>query len=149
MPWYFIAGGEGNFAGWGVKTGANAFAFFNLDSRGITLFLDLTSGTSGTDLKEPIVACEIVEYIGEEGERAFSVSRKLCQKMCESPVKLKEPIFGTNNWYFAYGKISEESIYEEADYLLKMTRGTRHSPYLIIDDGWQRDRTYDPPYSCA
>jgi hypothetical protein len=29
---------------------------------------------------------------------------------------------------------------EETDHLLQLTKGCKHRPYMIIDDGWQKHR---------
>ena len=142
LPWFCYVKADGKIACYGVKTGANAFVFWQVDTRGVTLFINLCSGNDGTDLREPTVACEIVELIGEEGEDAYSVAKRFAKKMCDSPRLPKEPIFGVNNWYWAYGRISRDTIRTETDYLLRMCEGTKHRPYMIIDDGWQLNRTY-------
>jgi len=142
MPWYCVLRGGGRTACYGVRTGADCFAYWQADTHGITLFLNLMSASQGTDLKEPLKACEIVEHIGEAGEDPYAVVRTFCAKMCENPVLPKEPVFGVNNWYWAYGRISHDSVMTETDYLLEMTGETLHRPYMIIDDGWQMNRTY-------
>ena len=133
--------GNRQTACYGVKTGANAFVYFQADPHGITLFLNLTCGNTGTDLKEPLVACEVVELIGEEGEDPYRVACRFAPMMCENPRLPKEPVFGVNNWYWAYGDISRESVRVETDYLLEMTGDTHHRPYMILDDGWQLNRS--------
>lgn len=142
LPWFCYLRGEGRTACYGVKTGAECFAFWQTDTRGVTLFLNLCNGTRGTDISEPLVACEVVQYFSPEGEDVFVSARKFSHIMCETPILPKEPIFGVNNWYWAYGRISAESIKYETEYLMKMCEGTKHDPYMIIDDGWQMNRTY-------
>lgn len=142
LPWFcYLDGGE-RFACYGVKTGANCFAYWQVDTKGVTLFLNLCCGNDGTALKESVVAVEVVEYVGETGEDAYRVACKFASLMCEKPVLPKQPIFGVNNWYWAYGRISEESVLQETDYLMEMTKGACARPYMIIDDGWQMNRTY-------
>lgn len=141
MPWFCYIKGDQRTACYGVKTGADCFAAWSVDVHGITLFLNLTNGNGGTDLKEPLTACEIVELIGDDGEDAYNVAKRFSRLMCEAPVLPKEPIFGVNNWYWAYGDISHEIVMTESDYLMKMCAGSKHRPYMIIDDGWQFGRT--------
>ena len=143
MPWFCYLRGEGRTMCYGVKTGADSFAGWIVDTHGITLFINLTNGCGGTDLREPIVACELVELCGEEGEDSYRVAKRFSRMLCDKPKLPREPIFGVNNWYWAYGKISRESVMHETDYLMKMCEGTSHRPYMIIDDGWQLCRTYD------
>ena len=143
LPWFCYLKGSETTACYGVKTGADCFAFWQVDTHGITLFCNLTCGCDGTDLQEPLTACEVVELIGQEGEDSYKVAKRFASVMCDEPVCPKEPVFGVNNWYWAYGRISLESVLQETDYLLQMCEGTVHKPYMIIDDGWQLNRTYD------
>lgn len=141
MPWYCYLMQDKKVHCYGVKTGADCFASWYVDPKGISLFLDLSNGTGGTDLKQPLVACEVVETESLENESSFSVAKRFAKIMCEKPVLPKQPIFGVNNWYWAYGDISAQSVLLETDYLIKMTKGTKNRPYMIIDDGWQKNRT--------
>ena len=142
LAWFCYVKMGDRLACYGVKTGPDCFAFWQVDTHGITLFLNLCSARGGTDLKAPLTACEVVELVGDEGEDEYKVAKHFAKMMCDSPVLPKEPVFGVNNWYWAYGKISRESVLEETDYLMQMCHGTKHRPYMIIDDGWQFNRTY-------
>lgn len=142
LPWFCYLIGNNKTACYGVKTGADCFAFWQVDTHGITLFLNLMNGSNGVQLKTPLLACEVVQSVGEIGQDCYEVASQFSKKLCDKPVLPKEPIFGVNNWYWAYGNISREIVLEETDYLLKMTGKTKHRPYMIIDDGWQKNRTY-------
>ena len=144
MPWYMCLYGDNRSAFYGMKTGPNCLGFWMADSRGVTLFLNLQNGSRGTDLKEPIVACELVEYFSAEGETTFRAAKKFAKLMCEKPVMPKTHIFGVNNWYWAYGRISRETIKVETKQLMDMTTGTKNKPYMILDDGWQINRGFVP-----
>ncbi len=141
LPWFCYVIEDNTMTCYGVKTGADCFASWYIDPKGITLFLDLSNGRGGTDIKEPLVACEVVELFGEKGEDTFTLAQKFSKMLCDNPVVPKQPVFGVNNWYWAYGDISEKSVLDETDYLMEMTKGTFHRPYMIIDDGWQKYRT--------
>ena len=114
LPWFCYLRHDGKTSCYGVKTGADCFAFFQVDTDGITLFLDLCCGADGTDLQEPLLACEVVELFGEVGEDCYQVACRFAKFMCENPVLPKQPIFGVNNWYWAYGDISHDIVMEEA-----------------------------------
>ena len=139
LPWFCYVRGNDQTACYGVKTGADCFAFWQVDTHGITLFLNLCCGNDGTDLQEPIVACEVVQLFGAEGEDTYKTARAFSQMMCEQPVLPVTPIYGVNNWYWAYGDISREIVLKETDYLMQMTAGCKNPPYMVIDAGWQRD----------
>ncbi len=142
LPWFCYVIADGKMKCYGVKTGADCFASWYVDSKGLTLFLDLSNGSGGTNLKEPLLACELVELDGKDGESSFDTASKFARIMCDNPILPKQPIFGVNNWYWAYGNISAEIVLQETDYLMKMAKGTKHRPYMIIDDGWQKHRVY-------
>lgn len=139
LPWFCYVRGKDQTACYGVKTGGNCFAFWQVDTHGITLFLNLCCGNDGTDLQEQIDACEVVQLFGAEGEDTYKTARRFCKMMCDQPVLPKTPIYGVNNWYWAYGDISREIIMKETDYLMQMTAGCKNPPYMVIDAGWQRD----------
>ena len=139
LPWYFVAVGGNKTACYGVKTGANCFAFFQIDTHGVTLFMNLRNGNLGTDLQEPIVACEVVELF-EENQDVYFTTQRFCKKMCDNPVLPKEPIFGFNNWYWAYGNIDYDCVIEEAKSVVECAKGCKNRPYMIVDDGWQKNR---------
>lgn len=139
LPWFCYLRGDNQTACYGVKTGADCFALWQVDTHGITLFLNLCCGNDGTDLKEPLLACEVVQLFGKEGEDVYKTARAFSKLMCEHPVLPKTPVFGLNNWYWAYGDISREIVIAETDYLMQMTVGCKNKPYMVIDAGWQRD----------
>ena len=139
LPWFCYLRHDGKTSCYGVKAGADCFACFQVDTDGITLFLNLCNGTQGTDLQAPITACEVVELLDKTGD-CYAVAAEFSRLLCDKPVLPKTPIFGVNNWYWAYGNISKESILQETEYLLEMTKGCKNQPYMIIDDGWQKHR---------
>ena len=141
LPWFTYLMGDNTTACYGVKVQPNAMCFWQVDTHGITLFVNLCCGNEGTDLQEPIIACEVVELIGKKGDDPYGVAREFSKLMCDKTVKPKQPIFGVLDWYWAYGDTSEKLILEETDYLMKMCEGTKHKPFVIIDDGWQKSRS--------
>lgn len=138
LPWFCYLRGDNQTACYGVKTGADCFALWQVDTHGITLFLNLCCGNDGTDLQEPIVACEVVQLIGAEGDDTYKTARQFSKMMCDKPVLPRTPIYGVNNWYWAYGDISREIVRHETDYLMQMTAGCKNQPYMVIDAGWQK-----------
>ena len=146
LPWFCLARAGERLVCYGVKTGCDCFAFFQLDNHGITLFLNLMSGSIGTDVKEEFVACTVTETAGEDNESVYDTARRFMTMLCEKPVLPKAPVFGVNNWYWAYGNISRDIVLRETDYLMEMTQGVTHRPCMVIDDGWQLNRTSQPHY---
>lgn len=126
----------------GVKTDCSAFAFWQCDPFGITLWLDVRNGGGGVSIKEPFIVAETVcaQGIGDP----FTDAQSFCAKMCPAPVLPEKPIFGVNNWYWAYGNISHEKVMEDCDYLMEMCRNATQKPHMIIDDGWQYNHYFSP-----
>lgn len=140
MPWYFHLYDGEKLNCFGVKTGAAGMCSFQCDPFGITLWVDVRNGGCGVRNKDPFVIAEVVCREGTIGETPFDSAHQFCKQMCDNPVLPKEPIFGVNNWYWAYGNISHESVMTETDYLMEMCRDAKAKPYMIIDDGWQINR---------
>lgn len=138
LPWYFYLRAGEKTACYGVKTGADCFAFWQADTRGITLFLNLTSGAGGTDLKESLTACEIVEYIAPDYQDTYKTAQIFSGIMCDKPNLPNEPIFGLNDWYWAYGNINHNIVMQEIEMLSGLTKGLNHKPFLVVDAGWQK-----------
>ncbi len=143
MPWYFLAENEGDVFGYGVKVRPSAMCMWSADPKGITLYLDVRCGGTGVCLNgRNLKAAEIVSEV-YSGITAFQAARKFCTVMCESPVLPDYPVYGSNNWYYAYGDSSAENIRKDAQYLAKLTEGIENRPYLVIDDGWQVNHRLD------
>lgn len=137
MPWYFHASDGSRLHSFGVKTGANCFAYWQCDAGGITLLLDVRCGTEGVRLREPLLCAEVVCREGREGESAFSAARAFCKLLCETPNLSGTPVYGFNNWYWAYGHTDQKTLTGEAKYLSSLTMGCAVRPYMVMDDGWQ------------
>ena len=145
MPWYFCAIEDGVTDGYGVKTGCNSIACFQLDSCGLCLWLDVRNGGDGLYRKDELVCAEIVERSGEKGESPFDACRSFCKIMCEKPALLNRPVFGLNNWYYAYGNLTRESILKDAELCGELGSDANFKPYMLVDDGWQllHDKDYN------
>lgn len=137
MPWYFCAKSEAKSVCYGVKVRPSAMCFWQVDSLGMTLFLDVRCGGSGVNLKgrviklADVIACEMRDCT------SFEAIQEFCGQMCEDPILPKYPVYGSNNWYYAYGKSSESEILADCDYILNLTKDIENKPYMVIDDCWQ------------
>ena len=140
MPWYFHLYDGAALHSFGVKTGASTFVWFECDPRGITAWIDVRSGGQAAELLEPLTACEVVCREGREGELPYRAAEEFCRMMCPRPNLPREPILGVNNWYWAYGSITHDSVLDECDYLMEMAADATCRPHMIIDDGWQQNR---------
>ena len=137
MPWYFCAKSEAKSICYGLKVRPSAMCFWQVDSLGMTLFLDVRCGGSGVNLKgrviklADVIACEMRDCT------SFEAMQEFCGQMCEDPMLPKYPVYGSNNWYYAYGKSSESEILADCDYILNLTKDIENKPYMVIDDCWQ------------
>ena len=140
MRWSHEPGntGEGATHGYGVKTGCASMASWSIDESGITLRLDVRSGGVGVMLgARELRAAEIVTYKGEGGESPFCEAQKFCIALCDSPRLPSHAVYGSNNWYYAYGQSSHAEILNDTDILADATAGLANRPYMVIDAGWQ------------
>lgn len=136
MPWYFYTNDGECLHGYGVKTGCNSFANWYADPFGITLLLDVRNGSGGISCDE-LLCAQVVCRKGTPGEDMYKAAHAFCKQMCDKPNLPTTPIYGLNNWYWAYGAIEEKVVLEEAEYLGKLTNGFKNRPFMTIDDGWQ------------
>lgn len=140
MPWYCIAASQSKCEGFGVMTGCNALTYWTTDAAGIMLWLDVRSGAMGVIRNGvPFEVCRAVYYeknIGFDG--VFDFVHEFCMQMAAASIFPKNPIYGSNNWYYAYGNSSAEQIIKDTKLLAECTQGLKNRPYMVIDDCWQQ-----------
>jgi alpha-galactosidase len=147
MPWYFATHARDGVHGYGVRTGGNALCFWQIDREGISLWLDVSNGGTGVMLgQRELHAATVVSRQGTSGEPPLSAVSAFCRKMCPTPRLPKGPnrgpIYGTNDWYYAYGKNTAAGIYRDTELVasLSPTNGVR--PFSVIDMGWEGNPTF-------
>lgn len=145
MPWYCLVSNgsdlETNYSGrltecFGVKVRPSAFCFWQYDVNGITLTMDVRCGARGVLLGERELQAAEILFCEYRDISAYESGKRFCRAMCDDPVFPKAPVYGFNNWYYAYGKSSPREIKRDAERLAKLTKGLQ-KPYMVIDDGWQ------------
>jgi alpha-galactosidase len=139
MPWYFLASGGGVTNGYGVKTGAAAVCCWQADDGGITLWLDVSNGGGGVELgSRRLEAATIVARAAKPGEPPFGAAHAFCRMMCDKPLLPAQPIYGSNNWYYAYGKnTSTASVLKDAELMAELAPSNiTNRPFVVIDMGW-------------
>ena len=136
MPWYFIAtDGEKNY-GCGVKTNSDACVFWETDAQGITMVIDTRCGGDGVVLDGKVITAGELVYAENTGD-CFDFACDYCKLMCDNPLLPKAPVYGSNNWYYAYGKSSYMDIMRDTRILSDLTEVNENRPYMVIDDCWQ------------
>jgi alpha-galactosidase len=138
LPWYFITNDGEHTHGYGVKTAPHAMCFWQVDSSGIGLWLDVRNGGNGVQLGvRELLAATVVEREGNDHELPFEAAQFFCQVMCENPILPKTPVYGGNNWYYAYGNSSHEEILDDSKLISSLASSSENRPFMVIDDGWQ------------
>lgn len=140
MPWYFLVQKEGETAGYGVKVRTGSMAFWQADPSGVTLWLDVRCGGDGVILGGRTLEAATVVSRVYEGCSPYQAARQFCAVMCTDPLLPPHPVYGSNNWYYAYGHSSEQEILADTDYICGLTQGLENRPYMVVDDCWQPNR---------
>jgi alpha-galactosidase len=144
MPWYFATTDGATTHCYGVRTGANAFCSWLADPRGVTLSADVRSGSVGVQLGErTLPVCDVMSRAGHAGETSFAAVHAFCKAMCPSPRLPSFPVYGTNDWYWAYGNNSAASVREDAHRVVELAPTGANRPFVVIDDGWQPEGGHD------
>jgi alpha-galactosidase len=154
LPWYAMLHAKERTSGIGVRTGAASFAFWQVDPAGISLWLDVRNGGNGVQLGDRnLDMATLVTCDGAAGESAFQVTRRLCVAMAEGTrvprkrgASSVDVIYGSNDWYYAYGKNTPDGILRDADLVRSLTPAKGDKPFTVIDDGYQ-DRARFPSLS--
>lgn len=139
-PWYFLLNADGRTDGYGVAVQPNALACWKVSSAGYSLKLDLRAGGVPVRLGgRTLRAVRIVRRKGVRGESAFQAGRAFCRLMCPVPRLPKEPFYGYNDWYCAYGRNTATNFLLDAAFVSDCAKGLANRPYVVLDDGWQRN----------
>lgn len=142
MPWYFMAHKGDRTHGYGVRTHPRALCFWMADAEGISLFTDVRSG--GEPVKLGGRTLEIADVVCREGkahESAFRATQEFCRQMCPTPRLPSKPVYGTNDWNYAYGKSSADLIERVSGLISELSPDKDNRPFSVIDEGWA-----DGPY---
>ena len=141
MPWYFLASDGVATHGYGVMTGPAALCCWKVDTNGIDLWADVRSGGVGVELGgRTLAVCTITTRQGQAGESAFAAACAFCRQMCPQPPVGRQPVYGFNDWYCAYGANTAAAFLKDAAYIASLSPTSENQPYMVIDDGWQANR---------
>jgi alpha-galactosidase len=138
MPWYFLASEGRTTQGCGVKTGCASIACWQVDSAGITLWLDVANGGAGVELGERKLEAATVVVHSLFGETPLQSARALCKRMCAKPRLPSAPVYGGNNWYYTYGQnLSAEALLRDSDLMAELAPSGPNRPFMVLDMGWE------------
>ncbi len=146
LPWYFLAFDGRTTHAYGVETGASSFAFWQVDPVGISLWIDVRNGGGAVRLGDrTLEAATVRTRRGAAGETAFQSARRFCQLLCGRPRLPAEPVYGGNNWYYAYGRnCSASDIQRDSSLIAELAPTGTNRPFMVIDDGWSLTNTSGP-----
>ncbi len=137
LPWYALLHDGQALHGVGVATGGGAFAAWQVDEAGITLNLDVRNGGQGVRLgNRALHVATVVVRIGTSDEDEFFAAQSFCRLLCLSPRLPTQPVYGINDWYYAYSHNSADTVLRDGESLAKLSAGLSNRPYHVIDAGW-------------
>ncbi|MCR5041491.1 MAG: hypothetical protein K6C36_05240 [Clostridia bacterium] len=140
MPWFFYALSGDVFAMLGVKTRPDALCSFTCDKDGVSLTLDVTCGADAAVLGGMTILCAELVFFEETTGDPFLSAVRAAALLPEGAVFPDAPVYGYNNWYYAYGESSAKVMLDSARELSELTDGLANRPYIVIDDCWQKER---------
>jgi alpha-galactosidase len=136
-PWYLLISDTIQTQAFGVKTGANSICSWLLSPGSLELLMDTNSGGSGVLLGERnLHAADIVTTESQPGESPWNTDIRFCKLMCTNPRIPESPVYGINDWYFAYGNNSRELILEHTRLMADLVTDFSNPPFSVIDMGW-------------
>jgi alpha-galactosidase len=138
-PWYVLVYDGRLTRCFGVQTGCRTICWWDLNDSALRLTLDTRSGGNGVLLDErKLLAANILTSESEYGESPFATARRFCRQMCPKPVLPTQPVYGINDWYFAYGNNSKDLILQHTSLLTDLATNSTNRPFSVVDAGWAK-----------
>ncbi len=142
MPWYFLAFHEDVVWAYGVKVRPAAMCEWRVKNGKVCLTMDVCNGTKGVILGGRTLEVATICYKRYQGIAPFESCVDFCKQMCDDGIPYKKPIYGGNNWYYAYGNSSHEEVVKDSEFIATLSEGLEEKPFMIIDECWAK-------HSCA
>jgi alpha-galactosidase len=107
--------------------------------------MDTHSGGVGVVLGERrLHIADVITTESTPAENPFSTARRFCKMLCEKQRLPKQPVYGINDWYYAYGNNSAELIKQTTAIMADLVTDTSNRPFSVIDAGWAVYSPYLP-----
>ena len=136
-PWYLLVHDGHRTHAFGVRTGAGSIAYWQAAGQQLELYLDTHSGGSGVLLGDrTLLAATVITTESRAGESPFQTDARFCKMLCDHPVLPEKPVYGINDWYFAYGNNSRDLILKTTSSMMELAQDVSNRPFSVIDDGW-------------
>ena len=104
-------------------------------------------GTGGNGVvlgQRTLKAATIRVVAGAREQGTFAVAKSLCTVLAEDAVVPAtrgglslRAIYGSNDWYYAYGRNTQEGILRDADLMRSLAPSGEVKPFTVVDDGYQ------------
>lgn len=149
LPWYFIQHDGDNANCFGVMTGCNSICHWQLGNDTLQLTMDTRNGGDGVLPGDRLLhAADIITTKTKNKENVFATARRFCKMMCPDARLPKQPVYGINDWYFAYGNSSYDLILKHTSMMADLATDTSNRPFSVVDAGWAK---YSPllPGDCC
>lgn len=149
MPWYFVQHDDNDVVCFGVKTGCNSICHWQVGDGTMQLTMDTRNGGSGVLLGHSLLhTADIITTKNKSDENVFATARRFCKMMCPNPRLPQQPVYGINDWYFAYGNSSYDLILKHTSMMADLATDTNNRPFSVVDAGWAK---YSPllPGDCC
>ncbi len=136
-PWYVLLYDDLQTTCFGVKTGCSAICWWTVNKDSLELTLDTHSGGVGVQLgSRQLHAADIITTKSVKSETPFKTAQRFCKLMCNKPRLPEKPVYGINDWYYAYGANSPKLIKEQTALMADLVTDTNNRPFSVIDAGW-------------
>jgi len=137
LPWYFIQHDDNGTSCFGVKTGCNTICHWQAGNGNLQLVMNTQSGGVGVELGDRLLHCaDIVSTKNTGNENTFATARRFCHLLCEKPRLPAQPVYGINDWYFAYGRNSADLILQHTSLMAGLVTDNTNRPFSVVDAGW-------------
>jgi alpha-galactosidase len=148
-PWYILISDGVSTQAFGVKTAPNSICSWQASPDSLELLLDTNSGGMGVLLGERTLhTADIVTTENLPGENPYHTDIRFCKMMCADPKLPEAPVYGINDWYFAYGKNSRDLILQTTRLMAEQVTNWNNPPFSVIDMGWSVKPKKSPDEFC-
>lgn len=146
--WYFFIKKtkQKQVNGYGVKVQPHSIVSFRLKNNQLIVDVNTQSGGCGVNLKGRLLNAATFIQESYQYDVLETALKRFTKKLMGDikPRPVPQPVYGFNNWYYAYGVSSYELVMEDTKLLAEVTKGLKNRPFMVIDDGWSIESASGP-----